>query len=136
MPSIASSKVTTTTIFSQRKARPWKRDFLRLATVMSNSSQISCDYRFVSIIVTNQSTNIEDYRLIDYVFDDRFFRSLNDPHEKRCVTQGLGMARHKLVALVVKDTVLKLKVSLWHYTTNVCDLLIAVTTIKKHIRMV
>ena len=37
-----------------------------------------------------------------------FFRSLNDPHEERCVTQGLGMARHELVTLVVKDTVLKL----------------------------
>ena len=107
MPSIASSKVTTTTILSQRKAGPWKRDFLRLAPVMSDSSQI-CDYRFVSIIVTTQSTNIEYYRLIDYVFDDRFFRSPNDPHEKRCVTQGLGMARHELVTLVVKDTVLKL----------------------------
>ena len=74
---------------------------------MSDSSQI-CDYRFVSIIVTTQSTNIEYYRLIDYVFDDPFFRSSNDPHEKRCVTQGLGMARHELVTLVVKDTVLKL----------------------------
>ena len=44
---------------------------LRMKKKMSDSSQI-CDYRFLSIIITNQSTNIEYYRLIDYVFDDRF----------------------------------------------------------------
>ena len=38
---------------------------------MSDSSQI-CDYRFLLIVVTNQSTIIEYYRLIDEVFDDRF----------------------------------------------------------------
>ena len=32
----------------------------------------NCDYRFQSIKLTNQSTNIEYYRLIDYIFDDRF----------------------------------------------------------------
>ena len=31
-----------------------------------------CDYRFQSIKLTNQSTNIEYYRLIDYIFNDRF----------------------------------------------------------------
>ena len=55
----------------------------------------------------------------------------NVPREKRCVThhfatRRLGMARHQLVMLVVKDTVLKRKGT----TTNVRDLPMAVAVSK------
>ena len=54
MPSIASSKVTMTTILSQRKAGPWKRDFEKTKDRFQPSAgpgnkislaSLSCDQR-------------------------------------------------------------------------------------------
>ena len=57
MPSIASSKVTMTTILSQRKAGPWKRDF-------EKTKGTNCILRWLTTVFPRPNTPIANMATI------------------------------------------------------------------------